>query len=127
MSTKVSEPKGAKENVKEPKKAKAIVSDGKKKSKKAKKVKAVKKVKVSKVKEDKPEKVKESNTKNYPKFRYWLMDNDITQKDLAKRTHLSVNTVYRLNTFGKGSKSIIKLVAMELNLTEEALTEMLKP
>ncbi len=62
------------------------------------------------------------------------MDNNIAQKDLAKEARLSVNTVYRLTHFGTGTKSIILLIAMVLkyklnkkNVTEENLTEMLKP
>jgi len=83
-------------------------------------------VKIDK-KRKKEKNTKEENTKNYPKFRYWLMDNKITQKDLAQRTHLSVNTLYRLTHLGTATKSIIKLIAMELDITEEKLMGMLKP
>ncbi len=125
-----------KEKTKKVKKEKKQVEKKEKKGKKAGKVKPAKKEKPAKpvkspkpVKKPKDEALEDSgteNTKNYPKFLYWLKDNKITQKSLAVRTHLSSNTIYRLTHFGIATKSVVKLVAMELGITDEELRKKLE-
>lgn len=60
------------------------------------------------------------------KLKIWMMENGINQKELASRTSLSTNTINRLVNNGHATKSVIKLVAYDLGMPSEQLTELLK-
>lgn len=60
-----------------------------------------------------------------PKLKYWLQEQGMTQDELSKRTHLSVRTVHKLVNTGLATPSTIRLVAFELELTEQELIKML--
>lgn len=64
---------------------------------------------------------KKSEIKKIPKIKIWMMENGINQKDLAERTSLSTNTINRFVNKGKATKSVIKLIAYELNISVEKL------
>lgn len=64
---------------------------------------------------------------NYPKIKYWLIQNKINQNQLSKKTELSTNTINRLINTGSGSKSTIKLISLELGISVDELNELLKP
>lgn len=64
---------------------------------------------------------------NYPKIKYWLIQNKINQNQLSKKTELSTNTINRLINTGSGTKSTIKLISLELGVSVEELNELLKP
>ena len=64
---------------------------------------------------------------NYPKIKYRLIQNKISQNQLSKKTELSTNTINRLINTGSGSKSTIKLISFELGISVEELNELLKP
>lgn len=68
---------------------------------------------------------KKSEIKKIPKIKIWMMENGINQKDLAERTSLSTNTINRFVNKGKATKSVIKLIAYELNISVEKLNELL--
>ena len=40
---------------------------------------------------------------NYPKIKYWLIQNKINQNQLSKKTELSTNTINRLINTGSGT------------------------
>lgn len=75
--------------------------------------------------ENKETPTKEKKTK-FTDFKFWLMEQGISQNHLANKTSLSTNTINRLVNEGKASKSVIKLVAFELGLTLEQLNNLLK-
>ena len=84
---------------------------------------------MNKVKGKKTEKSKKNNKKDVkkftPYFKKYLKESGIIQKELKERTYLSIGTVNRLINDGKATKSVVKLVAMELKLKEPVLEQML--
>lgn len=60
-----------------------------------------------------------------PKFKYWLQEQDLTQDQLAEKTHLSIRTVHKLVNTGIANKSTILLVAKVLEIKEQELIDML--
>ena len=106
---------------------KIVEKKGKKSPKKKVSVKkaSVKKVaKVSKTKSVTAPKVEVAN--KVTKLKVWMMEHGINQKELAKNTSLSTNTINRLVNNGHATKSIIKLVSYELKISVEQITELLK-
>lgn len=100
---------------------------GKKSPKKkasAKKASVKKVAKVSKPKSVTAPKVEVAN--KVTKLKVWMMEHGINQKELAKNTSLSTNTINRLVNNGHATRSIIKLVAYELKISVEQITELLK-
>jgi len=86
--------------------------------------KKIKEVKIKKpTKKDTIE--KKADAKKIPKIKIWLMEKGINQKDLAKKTELSTNTINRFVNKGKASKSVIKLLSYELGVSYEELNELL--
>jgi DNA-binding transcriptional regulator LsrR (DeoR family) len=80
----------------------------------------------AKSKDIKPKKSKAiPNTKKIPKIKIWMMEKNINQKDLAKRTELSSNTINRFVNKGKATKSVIKLISYELGISFEELNDLL--
>jgi len=79
-----------------------------------------------KAKDVKPSKKKAiSSTKKIPKIKIWLMEKGLNQKDLAKKTELSSNTINRFVNKGKATKSVIKLISYELGISFEELNDLL--
>jgi transcriptional regulator with XRE-family HTH domain len=70
--------------------------------------------------------IKMEKTIKVPKLKLWLMKKGINQKELAERTSLSTNTINRVVNQGHATKSIIKLLAYELQLTVEELNKLLE-
>jgi len=64
--------------------------------------------------------------KKITKIKIWMMENGVNQKDLAKKTEISTNTINRLINKGKASKSIIKSVSNELGISFEELNKLLE-
>jgi len=56
----------------------------------------------------------------------WLLENGITQKQLAGKTYCSTNTINRLVKYGHASKSVINMVASELKLPFNEVVELMK-
>jgi len=79
----------------------------------------------SKPKSKKKTTKKKAIVKKIPKIKIWLMEKGVNQKDLAKKTELSTNTINRFVNKGKASKSVIKLISYELGVSFEELNELL--
>lgn len=60
------------------------------------------------------------------KLKVWMMEHGVNQKELAKKTSLSTNTINRLVNNGHATKSVVKLVSYELGISVEQIMELLK-
>jgi DNA-binding Xre family transcriptional regulator len=102
------------------------VVEPKAKAKQAKKAKSKAKAKATKASSKNKASSKKNKVKKIPKIKIWMMENGINQKDLAERTSLSSNTINRLVNKGKATKSVIKLISLELDVSVDKLNELLK-
>lgn len=63
--------------------------------------------------------------KKITKLKLFLLERNINQNELAKNTSLSTNTINHLVNMGKASKSVVKLVSLDLGITVNHLNQLM--
>ncbi len=77
-------------------------------------------------KKKKEEKQEKKSNKPATKFKQWMAEQGITQKEIRERTAFGTGTTCRLVNDGEASESIKRHLALELGLPLNELKKLLK-